>query len=140
MNDLFIKWFTTFNVFLMCISRGAIGSKLGTQTIMLMHSVGRKSGRHYITPIAYFRLEDIYFVVGSNWGRDVNAAWYHNLRAHARTKIEVNGKEIPVMAHEAQEPEYARLWQYAIDHHPPYLKYQKMTTRKIPIMIFEPVV
>jgi F420H(2)-dependent quinone reductase len=139
MKDLLIKWFMAFNAFLIRVSGGAIGSKLGTQTILLLHNVGRKSGKHYITPIAYFYLDGIYFVVASNWGRDANAAWYHNLRANPRTRIEVNGKEIPVIARDAQGREYVELWKYAVEHHPPYLEYQKMTTRQIPIVVFEPV-
>ena len=82
-------------------------------------------------------MDDIYFVVASNWGRDTNAAWYHNLRANPQTSIDVQGKEIAVLAHDAQGREYARLWKYAVEHHPPYLDYQKKTTRKIPIVVFE---
>jgi F420H(2)-dependent quinone reductase len=139
MKNILIRWFTNFNAFLIRVSGGAIGGKLGTQTILLLHSVGRKSGKQYITPIAYFHLDNLYFVVASNWGRDVNAAWYHNLRANPQAKIEVAGKEIPVIAHDAQGREYVELWKYAIEHHPPYLEYQKMTKRQIPIVVLEPV-
>jgi deazaflavin-dependent oxidoreductase (nitroreductase family) len=139
MKKQLIKWFTAFNTFLIRISGGRIGSKLGSQTILLLHSMGRKSGKAYVTPIAYFQVDDVYFVVASNWGRDANAAWYYNLQANPNTRIEVNRKNIPVSAHEAQEQEYIRLWKYAVEHYPPYLDYQKMTTRKIPIVVFEPV-
>ena len=60
MNDLFIKWFMTFNSFLVRISRGRIGSKLGTQRILLLHTTGRKSGQERIIPIAYFDFEGKY--------------------------------------------------------------------------------
>jgi F420H(2)-dependent quinone reductase len=139
MKNLLIKWFMAFNAFLIRVSRGKLGSQLGTQSILLLHSLGRKSGRQYVTPIAYFCLDGIYFVVASNWGKDANAAWYHNLRAQPQATIEVKGQEIPVIAHDAQGREYARLWQYAVEHHPTYLEYQKMTKRQIPIVVFEPV-
>jgi deazaflavin-dependent oxidoreductase (nitroreductase family) len=139
MQKRLIKWFTAFNTFLIQASGGKVGSKLGSQTILLLHSVGRKSGKHSITPIAYFNVDDIFFVVASNWGRETNAAWYHNLQANPKTSIEVKGKNIPVIARAAQDAEYSRLWQYAVEHHPPYLDYQKMTSRKIPIVVFEPV-
>ena len=116
-----------------------MGRQLGSQTILLLHSVGRKSGKAYVTPVAYFYVDDLYFMVASNWGRDANAAWYHNLRANPRTRIEVKGREIPVVAHDAQGREYARLWKYAVEHHPPYQEYQKMTTRQIPIVVLKPV-
>jgi deazaflavin-dependent oxidoreductase (nitroreductase family) len=139
MKDIFIKWFMVVNTFLIHISNGQIGSKLGTQTILLLHTVGRKSGKQYETPIAYFYHEGRYLIVASNWGKDKQANWFLNLKAQPRTTIEVKGRSIPVEAHEAQGDEYDRLWKFATEQHPPYLTYQKMTTRRIPIMVFQPV-
>jgi deazaflavin-dependent oxidoreductase (nitroreductase family) len=139
MKDLFIKWFMALNTFLIRISGGQIGSKLGSQTILLLHTVGRKSGKLYVTPIAYFYHEGKYLVVASNWGKDRQADWFLNLMEHPRTEIEVEGETIPVEAHEAKGDEYARLWKFATEKHPPYLKYQSMTARQIPIMVFQPL-
>ncbi len=127
------------NAFLIRVSGGRIGSKLGSQTILLLHHTGRKSGRSYLTPIAYFYREGVYLLVASNWGREQQADWFLNLRAHPRAEIEVKGKSIPVVAHEAQGEEYADLWTFATEKHPPYLAYQKRTTRQIPIVVLEPV-
>jgi deazaflavin-dependent oxidoreductase (nitroreductase family) len=139
MKDLFIKWFMALNSFLIRISGGQIGSKLGAQTILLLHTVGRKSGKMYVTPIAYFYHEGKYLVVASNWGKDSQADWFLNLMEHPRTEIEVEGETIPVEAHEAKGDEYARLWKFATEKHPPYLKYQSMTARQIPIVVFHPL-
>jgi deazaflavin-dependent oxidoreductase (nitroreductase family) len=139
MKDLFIKWFMALNTFLIRISGGQIGSKLGSQTILLLHTVGRKSGKLYVTPIAYFYHEGKYLVVASNWGKDRQADWFLNLMEHPRMEIEVDGETIPVEAHEAKGDEYARLWKFATEKHPPYLKYQSMTARQIPIMVFQPL-
>jgi deazaflavin-dependent oxidoreductase (nitroreductase family) len=140
MNKFFLKIFMALNTFAIRVSRGHIGSQLGKQTILLLHTVGRRSGRHFVTPIAYFYLENYYFLIGSNWGKPQNAAWYYNLLAWPRTTIEVRGKEIPVDARQAEGPEYDRLWKYAIEHHPPYLRYKEMTKRHIPIMVLKPVI
>jgi deazaflavin-dependent oxidoreductase (nitroreductase family) len=126
------------NTFAIRVTRGRLGSRLGTQTIMLLHSVGHNSGKSYITPIAYFQTDGFYFLVGSNWGKEQNAGWYYNLLAQPRTTIEVKGKAIPVEARPAEGPEYERLWEYAIQHHPPYLHYKEMTRRHIPIMVLQP--
>jgi deazaflavin-dependent oxidoreductase (nitroreductase family) len=139
MNKIFLKTFMALNTFAIRISRGRIGSQLGTQDILLLHSLGQKSGRQHVTPIAYFQTEGFYFLVGSNWGKPQNAAWFHNLLAQPRTIVEVKGKRIPVEASQAYGQDYARLWEYAIQHHPPYLHYQEMTRRHIPIMILKPV-
>ena len=140
MNKLFLKLFMALNTFAIRASRGRIGSRLGTQNVLLLLTVGRKSGRHNITPIAYFHTEDYYFLVGTNWGKEYNAAWYFNLLAQPRAAIEVMGREIPVEAHQALGQEYNCLWKYAIEHHPPYLHYKEMTTRYIPIVVLKPVI
>ncbi len=139
MNKLFLKIFMAINTFAIRISRGRIGSQLGTQTILLLHSFGHKSGKHYITPIAYFYTDGFYFLIGSNWGKDQNAGWYYNLLAQPHTIIEVKGKKIPVEARPAEGQEYDRLWSYAIEHHPPYQHYKEMTRRHIPIVVLKPV-
>lgn len=139
MKDIFIKWFMALNTFLIRISNGQIGSTLGTQTILLLHTVGRKSGKQYETPIAYFYHEGQYLIVASNWGKDKQADWFLNLKENPRTTIGVKGKKIPVEAREAQGEEYDRLWKFATEKHPPYLTYQSMTTRHIPIMVFRPL-
>jgi F420H(2)-dependent quinone reductase len=140
MKDILIKWFMVLNTFLIRVSGGRLGSTLGPQTILLLHTLGRKSGKSYVTPIAYFYHEGKYLIVASNWGRDKQADWFLNLMAQPRTEIEVQGKTIPVQAREAKGSEYARLWQFAVEKHPPYLSYQKMTPRRIPIVIFQPIV
>ena len=138
MNKFFLKIFMAMNTFAIRSSRGRLGSRLGTQTILLLHTAGRKSGRHFVTPIAYFQMENYFFLIGSNWGKPSNAAWYFNLLAQPRTTIEVKGKIIPVTARRTEGPEYDRLWKYAIEHHPPYLHYKEMTTRHIPIVVLQP--
>src|SRR5512135_2381590 len=139
MQIAFIKTFMALNKFAIRASRGRLGTRLGTQTVLLLHTVGSKTGRHYVTPVAYFYTEGFYFLVGSNWGMDQNAGWYHNLLAQPRTIIEVKGRTISVEAHPAEGEEYERLWKYAIEHHPPYLRYQEMTPRHIPVVKLIPL-
>jgi len=139
MKDILIKWFMSINSLLLRLSRGRLGSKLGTQTILILHTVGRKSGQDHAIPIAYFDYEGKYLIVASNWGRDKQADWYLNLKQHPHARLEIDGKIVPVVAREAQGEEYDRLWKFATERNPPYLEYQKMTTRHIPIMVFEHV-
>ena len=130
----------SINAFLLRISRGRIGSRLGAQTILLLHTTGRKSGQERAIPIAYFVYEGKYLIVASNWGKDQNADWYLNLKKQPRAALEVRGKRIEVQSREATGEEYDRLWKFATEKHPPYLGYQKTTRRHIPIMVFEPTI
>jgi deazaflavin-dependent oxidoreductase (nitroreductase family) len=127
------------NAFLIRISRGRVGSQLGTQTILVLTTVGRKSGQLRSIPIAYFFHEGKYLVVESNWGKDNHADWYFNLQKNPQASIDVKGETIKVNARFAEDEEYRRLWEYLTKKHKPYLEYQKMTERKIPIAIFEPI-
>jgi deazaflavin-dependent oxidoreductase (nitroreductase family) len=139
MKNIFIKWFMTLNSFLIRLSRGRIGSRLGAQTILLLQTVGRKSGKPRTTPIAYFDYEGKCLLVASNWGRDRQADWFLNLQVQPRAQVQVNGKTVSVTARVAQGEEYARLWKFATERHPPYLNDQRMTKRPIPIVMLEPV-
>jgi len=137
MKDILIKWFMRINAFFLRVTNGQLGGKLGKQTILLLETVGRKSGQPRVIPIAYFFYEGKYLIVESNWGKDTHADWYLNLKKNPRAILQVNGRKITVDAHDAEGEEYARLWQFATENHPPYLQYQKMTKRRIPIVVFQ---
>ena len=139
MKDTFIKWFMRINAFLLRLTNGRLGSRLGTQTILLLETIGRKSGQPREIPIAYFAHEGKYLIVESNWGKDTHADWYLNLKKNPRATLKVNGRVLPVEAHDAQGEEYNRLWEYVTARHSPYLQYQEMTKRHIPIVVFQPL-
>ena len=137
MNDIFIKWFMSIHAWILRLSHGRIGSKLGTQTMLVLHTTGRRSGQDRAIPIAYFDYEGRYLIVGSNWGRDNQADWVLNLRKDPHARLEVKGRTVSTVAREAQGEEYDRLWKFAAERNPPYLEHQRATTRHIPIMVFE---
>jgi deazaflavin-dependent oxidoreductase (nitroreductase family) len=137
MKDLFIKLFMGVNAFLIRLTNGRIGGRLGTQTILLLETTGRKSGQPRVIPIAYFFYEGKYLIVESNWGKNKHALWYWNLKKTPRATLIVKGQRIPVEAYEALGDEYTRLWKFATERHPPYLRYQEMTSRHIPIIVFQ---
>lgn len=138
MQDLFIKWFMAVNAWLLRVSHGRIGSHLGKQTVLLLHTTGRNSGADRALPIAYFTHGPDYLIVASNWGKDQHANWYLNLKKDPHARLEIGGRTLAVQAREATGSEYDNLWQFVTQRHPPYLEYQTMTPRHIPIMIFEP--
>lgn len=139
MIDFLIKAFMNLNVFVIRASRGRIGTLLARQTVLLLHTVGRKSGRQFVTPISYFSIDGFYFLVGSNWGRRHNASWYYNLLASPCTTIEVRGNKILVEAHPVEGPEYDRLWNCALERYPGYQHYKDSLKRHIPIMALMPI-
>lgn len=139
MKKFLIQRFMAFNKFLIHTSGGRWGTSMAGQTVLILHTTGRKSGQLRTVPISYFRDGENYFILGSNWAQEKHASWYFNLKDNPRAALEVNGKKIHVVAREAEGEEYVRLWNAAVARYPTYEDYQKNVTRKIPIMLFEPV-
>ncbi len=135
-----IKAFMGLNILVIRASRGYIGTLLLNQTVLILHTTGRHSGRERLTPISYFSTDGCYFLVGSNWGRKRHAAWYYNLLAHPRGLIEVKGRRIPVEASLAEGGEYDRLWAVVVARYPGYRRYKEKVQRRIPIVILRPLV
>lgn len=138
MKEKLIKWFMAFNVWLLKISNGRFGNKLGKQTILLLETTGRKSGIKHTIPIAYFEYGQQFIIVASNWGRDQQANWYLNLKQNPEAGLGIRGQKLDVVAHEAEGEELEVLWKFVTERHPPYIAYQKKTARKIPVMVFTP--
>jgi deazaflavin-dependent oxidoreductase (nitroreductase family) len=133
-----IKFFTSANAFLFRITKGRLGNRMGGQSVLLLHTVGRKSGKPHTTPLSYYREGDTYLVVASNWGKESHSAWFYNLLQNPRTTIQVGAAVIPVVARPAEGEEYDRLWVLVTSQNDQYLKYQKGLARKIPIVILTP--
>src|SRR5512141_1497071 len=98
MKDILIKWFMRVNAFFLRLTNGRIGGKLGKQRILLLETIGRKSGQPREIPIAYFFHEREYLIVESNWGKDTHADWYLNLKKNPRAILQVSGEKITVDA------------------------------------------
>lgn len=130
---------TKVNRFLLGISNGRLGNKLGKISVLLLHSVGRKSGKPYATPLSYYRDGENYLLVASNWGEENPPDWFLNLMNHPDTTILVNSTTLLVQARQAEGQEYQRLWEIITRKNSIYIGYQKKMTRRIPIVILTPV-
>ncbi|MBV8431745.1 MAG: nitroreductase family deazaflavin-dependent oxidoreductase, partial [Solirubrobacterales bacterium] len=64
--------------------------------------------------------------------------WYHNLRAHPETTVQIGSERRPVRARVATPAERERLWPKAVATYAGYAGYQKRTDRRIPLVILEP--
>jgi deazaflavin-dependent oxidoreductase (nitroreductase family) len=120
-------------------TRGLIGHRVPrVPPMLLLDHVGARSGRRRTSALAYVRDGDSYVVVGSKGGHPRHPGWFHNLRAHPDTTIQVGGRRLAVHAREATQEERARLWPRAVQAWGPYESYQRRTRRQIPLVILEP--
>src|SRR5665647_1283168 len=113
--------FTRANVWIYQISNGHLGNRLGKQSILLLHTTGRKSGKRYVTSLTYFRDGASYLLVASNWGKETHPDWYMNLMKQPRTAIQVGPNILQVEAQQAQGEEYQRLWKLVTDLNDQYV-------------------
>jgi deazaflavin-dependent oxidoreductase (nitroreductase family) len=120
------------------LTGGRIGGGLGDNPILLLHSVGRRSGKRYVSPLTYYRDGQDYVIIGSNWGRDNHPGWYYNLLDRPETTIQVGRKTHRVEAVVLNGAERERLWAEIAARHPQYPRYQGQTSRPIPLVALQP--
>lgn len=121
------------------LTGGRIGHRLpGLPPTLLLDHVGAKSGTRRTTPLLYVDDPPNVVIVASKGGYPRHPAWYHNLRAHPDTEVQIGSERRPVRAREATAPERERLWPMAIETYPGYRDYQLRTDRTIPLVILEP--
>jgi F420H(2)-dependent quinone reductase len=133
-----VRIFTALNVFIYRVTGGILGSRMAGQSMLLLFTTGRKSGKTRVIPISYFRDGETYILIASNWGRDYQPGWYHNLISQPQVKIQVRNRILRVRARTAEGAEYDRGWQYVASQSSFYVRYQRQTLRKIPVVILNP--
>ena len=133
------KLFLAAHVFIYRYSRGKIGGKLAGNHILLLNTVGRKSGAPHTTPLVYVRDGDTYVIIASNGGASHHPSWYYNLKAQPETVIEVMGDIITVHGEEVSGAQRADLWQRIIADHRQFADYQQKTARTIPLFRLIPI-
>lgn len=120
-------------------TRGLLGHRVPfAPPMLLLDHVGARSGRRRTSPLAYVRDGDAYVVIASKGGHPRHPGWFHNLRAHPDTTVQVGARRIPVRARVATPQERERLWPRAVEMWGPYESYQRRTERTIPLVVLEP--
>ena len=120
-------------------TRGLIGHRVPfAPPMLLLDHVGARSGKRRTSPLAYVRDGASYVVIASKGGHPRNPGWFHNLRAHPDTTIQVGADKRAVRARVATPEERERLWPRAVAVWGPYESYQRRTDRQIPLVILEP--
>ena len=124
---------------LLPLTRGRFSSAPGNQ-ILLLETVGRKSGQQRQTPLVYVTDGDRLVIVASKAGSTKHPAWYHNLRANPGVKVLAPRRSGQYTARVAEGDERARLWDEVVDYYAGYETYQGRTDgREIPVVVLEPL-
>jgi deazaflavin-dependent oxidoreductase (nitroreductase family) len=81
-------------------NHGRVGGNFAGAPLLLLHTVGARSGQPRINPMMYLPDGDRYLVFAPKAGSDRSPDWYWNLRANPDVTIEVDGETITVLATE----------------------------------------
>jgi len=116
-------------------SGGADGHIWHGAPTLLVTTVGRRTGQQRRTALIYGRDGEDYLVVASNGGSRRHPAWYLNLSADPRVRIQVGDEVFDARARVAGPTERERLWAKLLEIWPDYEAYQARTQRVIPVVI-----
>ncbi|HEX7134072.1 MAG TPA: nitroreductase family deazaflavin-dependent oxidoreductase [Iamia sp.] len=106
--------------------------------VLLLTTVGRRSGEPRTVPLIHLVDGDRVVVVASQGGMPTHPAWYHNLVAHPRVTVQTRRRVREMDARVADADERAALWPRLVAMYADYDDYQARTDRTIPVVILDP--
>jgi len=120
-------------------SGGRVGASLAGRPMLLLRTVGAKTGKPRTAALLYVRAGDDYAVIASKGGDDRHPGWFHNLRADPDVEIQVGTDTVPVRATVAEGAQREQLWEAADQvNKGQYTTYQSRTDREIPVVVLTP--
>lgn len=105
--------------------------------IIVLTSVGAKSGKLRKTALMRVEHDGDYAVVASLGGAPKHPVWYHNLKANPHVELQDGSVKRDYRAREVTGDEKAIWWERAVAAFPTYAEYQTKTTRQIPVFVLE---
>jgi deazaflavin-dependent oxidoreductase (nitroreductase family) len=118
-------------------NKGKVGGYWEGKPLLLLTTIGAKSGQRHTTPTMYMRDGDRLLIFASKSGAPSNPAWYHNLIAHPEVTVEVGDETFKATATVLKGEERDRFFARQVELYPQFGEYEKRTTRKIPVIALE---
>lgn len=120
-------------------NNGKVGGRFENSTLLILHTIGAKSGKERVNPVAYVKDGDQLVIIASKGGAPDNPDWYYNLRANPKVTVEVGTDKFQAQAEQVSEPERSRLYQKMVDMMPGFAEYEQKTDRVIPVIKLTPM-
>ncbi|WP_372663045.1 nitroreductase family deazaflavin-dependent oxidoreductase [Amycolatopsis kentuckyensis] len=117
---------------------GVVGGMFEGKNVLLLTTIGAKSGQERLSPLVYTRDGDRLVIAASMGGAPKNPAWFHNLVANPKVTVEVGTEKFEATATVVEDrAERDRLYAGMVAHAEGFADYEKKTTRLIPIVVLE---
>lgn len=119
-------------------SGGTAGNEQQGKPVIILTSVGAKSGKLRKVPLMRVEHDGEYAVVASLGGAPQHPVWYYNLAANPQVELQDGPVKKDYLARELEGAEREAWWDRAVEAWPDYAEYQKKTTRVLPVFVLTP--
>lgn len=114
---------------------GKVSGPFEKMTLLLLHTIGAKSGEPRLNPVVYLADGERYVIIASKGGAPTHPGWYHNVVAHSEVTIEIGTEKFQAQAEVVQEPKRTELYEKMSNQYPGFAEYEEKTTRVIPVLV-----
>lgn len=120
-------------------SGGTEGAEMKGKPVILLSTIGAKTGKLRKTPLMRVEHGGEYAIVASLGGAPKHPVWYFNVKKHPRVELQDGTVTGDYDAREVFGEEKATWWERAVAAWPDYANYQAKTDRQIPVFVLTPV-
>ena len=113
---------------------GKVSGYFANRTMLLLRTIGAKSGAERVVPLVYFSDNDRIVIVASKGGAPTHPDWYHNLLAHPEVTVEVGTDTYQAIATPLADAARSEAFARVVEQVPGFGEYQEKTTRVIPVV------
>ncbi|MEO3756853.1 nitroreductase/quinone reductase family protein [Mycobacterium sp. B14F4] len=118
------------------VDLSSVGGRAMT-THCLIRYTGRKTGKSYVKPLIYGNVGGEIVIVASKGGADSHPEWYLNIAAGETVDVQIATQAFEATWREAEGTERHDVWEYMSHLYPPYVSYQRSTSRHIPVVLLQ---
>lgn len=113
---------------------GKVGGYFANNTLLLLHTIGAKSGKERVNPLVTFEDGDRLVVVASKGGAPSHPDWYYNIVANPIVSVEYGTNKFQARASVASEPERTQLYEKMESKMASFSEYKEQAGRVIPVV------
>lgn len=118
---------------------GTVGGPFEGGHLLILHTIGAKSGKERLNPLAYQQVGESVAIFASKAGAPTDPAWYRNILANPDVTIEIGTERQRRRARVAEGDERERIWSTQKRDVPGFAEYEQKAGRQIPVVVLDPV-
>lgn len=121
------------------LTQGRLGGRLAGSDVLLLTTLGRKSGKERTLPLLTLQTDRGWAIVASYGGSDRHPFWYLNLCDEPAVEIQIGDRSLACTAATTSAERHSELWPRFVETYADYALYQDRTERPIPIVELIPI-